>query len=172
MSREPADDPATVDADGLPRVAATGGHARLEAGAAGPARVAASDGQAATAARTLPTPPAEINPDTNTVPSGATGVPPEPPRIPRPDTGAMLPQKGATPAKSTFYFNTGGQITSQTNVLPPGVQPATYERPATYSSPSGMPNAYPATSSGTNAVTPTIYDAPPRYPTTQQQFYR
>jgi len=124
------------------------------------------------AAESIPTPPAEVNPDKNAAPSGAAGTPPEPPRIPQPDTGAMVPQLRYLP--SNAYLSSGGQIRSQASVASQGVQAATFEKPAGYSPQiqSGLPNSstpYPGTS---NPVAPTVYDAPPRYPTTQQQFYR
>jgi hypothetical protein len=120
----------------------------------------------------IPTPPAVINPDNNAAPSGPSNVPPEPPRIPQPDTGAMAPQQRFMPANSAFYFNTNGQVPLQASTAPQGVKTATYERPAGYPPQPGAPNSYPPYPNASNAVTPAVYDPPPRYPATQQPFYR
>jgi type II secretion system protein D len=116
----------------------------------------------------IPTPPAVINPNNNAAPSGPSNVPP----VPQPDAGAMAPQQRFMPANSAFYFNTNGQVPLQASTAPQGVKTATYERPAGYPQQPGAPNAIPTYPNASNAVTPAIYDAPPRYPTTQQPFYR
>jgi hypothetical protein len=120
----------------------------------------------------IPAPPAEANPNKNAAPTGATGVPPEPPRIPQPDTGAATPQRRFMPNDVAAYRNIGGQFRSQTSEPQPGVLPATYERPTGLAPQPGAPNSYQPNPNNSNAVAPAGYNAPPSYPTTQQQFYR
>ncbi len=131
----------------------------------------ASEGKSP-AGETIPAPPAVGNPDKNSPPLGTPSVPPEPSRIPQPDAGAMAPQQRFMPANSAFYFNTNGQAPLQASTAPQGVNAATYERPVGYPPQPAAPNSYPPYPNTASGVTPTIYDAPPRYPTTQQPFYR
>ncbi len=121
---------------------------------------------------TIATPPAVINPDKTPATSGPSAAPPEPPRAPQPDSGAMAPQQRFMPANSAFYFNTNGQVPLQASTAPQGVRTATYERPAGYPPQPAAPISYPPNPNASNAVTPAVYDATPRYPTTQQPFYR
>ncbi|MGA2796132.1 MAG: secretin N-terminal domain-containing protein [Thermoguttaceae bacterium] len=130
-----------------------------------------SDGKSSTN-ELIPTPPAVINPDKNAAPSGPSNVPPEAPRAPQPDSGAMAPQQRYMPANSAFYFNTNGQVPLQASTAPQGIRTAAYERPAGYPPQPAAPISNPPYPNTSNAVTPAVYDAPPRYPTTQQPFYR
>ncbi|MGD0653185.1 MAG: secretin N-terminal domain-containing protein [Thermoguttaceae bacterium] len=117
----------------------------------------------------IPTPSPVNGQDNNAAPSGSSGAPSEPPRIPQPDTGAMTPKKSFMPADVAAYRKINGQFRpSQSAATPPAVQPATYERSAPQS---GAANPYQPYPNNSNAVTPTTYDAPPSYPATQQ-YYR
>jgi hypothetical protein len=120
----------------------------------------------------IPTPPADVKQDKNAAPGKTNAMPQEPPRIPQPDTGVMLPPQRNKTANSSFSFNANGQNPSQTSGALPGVQAATYERPAGNPPQTGALNSNATYPSTANAVTPTVYDAPPRYPTTQQPYYR
>ncbi|MGD0515923.1 MAG: secretin N-terminal domain-containing protein [Thermoguttaceae bacterium] len=118
----------------------------------------------------IPTPSPMNGQDNNAAPSGSSGAPSEPPRIPQPDTGAMTPQKGYMPADVAAYRKINGQFRpSQSSATPPGVQPAAYERTVPQSGAANSYQPYPNTS---NAATPTTYNPPPNYPTTQQQYYQ
>jgi general secretion pathway protein D len=105
---------------------------------------------------------------------GSSSVPSEPLRVPQSDSGAMAPKKYSMPADVAAYRKINGQFRpSPTYAAPPAVQSAVqsanYERSAPQS---GKMNSYQPYPNTANAVTPTAYDAPPSYPTTQQQYYR
>jgi type II secretion system protein D len=122
------------------------------------------------ATEVIPTPAPVNSPDNNATPSGSSGAPSEPPRIPQPDTGAMTPKKSFMPADVAAYRKIAGQFRpSQSSATPPAVQPATYERTAPQS---GAANSYQPYPNNSNAVTPTTYNTTPNYPTTQQQYYQ
>ena len=120
----------------------------------------------------IPTPAADVNPNKNAAPTGTMGTPPEPPHIPQPGTGAMTPQQRFMPNDVAAYRKINGQFRSQTPEPQQGVQPATYERPAGLAPQPGAPNPYQPNPNNSNAVAPAGYNAPPSYPTTQQQYYR
>ena len=76
------------------------------------------------------------------------------------------------PANSAFYFNTNGQVPLQASTAPQGVRTATYERPAGYPPQPAAPISYPPYPNASNAVTPAVYDAPPRIPQPSNRFIR
>ena len=72
----------------------------------------------------MPAPLDQTNPNKNKNPS--LGFPPEPAKIPEPDSGAMAPRQQFLPANA--YLGNGGQGQSQAAATAPSVQPAAYQQ--------------------------------------------
>jgi general secretion pathway protein D len=135
----------------------------------------------------IPVPPAELKSDRKAAPN-ATGAPPEPPRIPEPDAGVMLPKQPSAPANSQARFSIGSQVPQKGPVMQPAVQAATFQGPVAQGpgaqgpvvqgpgaqgpvgfSPQGAaPAVYAPNPNAPGGVAPAVYEAPPQYPATQQ----
>ncbi len=119
----------------------------------------------------LPAPPAELKSDKKQAPPDATAVPPEPPRIPQPDTGVMLPKQRLLARQWTGLFQHREPGSPAGIRSAPGVQAATYQRPAGLP-PKATARRLSAQSQRPGGVAPAVYDAPPQYPVTQQSINR
>ncbi|HEY4760806.1 MAG TPA: hypothetical protein VIH42_09525, partial [Thermoguttaceae bacterium] len=98
-------------------------------------------------------------------------LPPEPPQLPS-GAGGANHQPQDRPAKSAAFINTDVQIPYQAYIPAQGVQPTSYQRPAGQAARTDEAIQYQSDSNTANPVVPTMYDAPPRYPTTQTPYYR
>ena len=109
-------------------------------------------------------PPGDANPNKKP----GLPIPPEPSKMPDPDSGAMAPRQRFLPANA--YLSTGEQNQPQ-----PAAGRSTGHLSATgrtCTSSGRTVSEYILSKWFSSAVTPTVYDAPPKYPTTQQQYYR